>query len=151
MEVAELRSISTNDYHLEYYLEKINALLEALSRDKPLPYQITYADLFTALASNDFELVILEVNNEVAGMGSIHFHRTLTKWAAYIEDVVVFPEFQGKRYGKKIVQHLIDYAKSRDVKFVELTSNPKRIAANALYKSLGFVVPGTNLYRLFTK
>jgi ribosomal protein S18 acetylase RimI-like enzyme len=130
-------------------LDQLNALLKVLSADKPFPYQIELDDLLVAIQSRNFELYVLEDSEKILGMGSIHFHRTLTKVAAYIEDVAVLEEEHGKGYGKIIVSYLIERAKLRKAKFVELTSNPRRIPATALYQKLGFIIPETNLYRLY--
>jgi ribosomal protein S18 acetylase RimI-like enzyme len=115
----------------------------------PVPYQIEFSDLLAAVDSNDFELYVLEENGRIVGMGSLHFHRTLTKTAAYIEDVAVLEEEHGKEYGTRIVSYLIERARTSRAKFVELTSRPRRIPANKLYQKLGFFRPETNLYRLY--
>lgn len=146
---VRIRRLWAEDDQLEECIGPINALLRVLSEDKPKPYQIDLGDLMIALDSDDFALYVLEVDGEIAGMGSLHFHRTLTKQTAYIEDVVVLPRFHGKGFGKMIMRRLIDHAKEEEVRFIELTSHPRRIAANKLYQKLGFVIPETNLYRLF--
>jgi ribosomal protein S18 acetylase RimI-like enzyme len=144
-----IRRLQAGDDQLEEYVEPINVLLRVLSEDKPKPYQIDLGDLMIALDSEDFILYVLEVDGEIAGIGSLHFHRTLTKQAAYVEDVVVLPQFHGKGFGEMIMRRLIDHAKEEEARFIELTSHPRRITANKLYQKLGFVIPGTNLYRLF--
>lgn len=149
MESVSIRRIMSVAGCPELCLDQVNALLKVLSEDKPVPYQIKLDDLLGAIQSRDFELFVLEDNKKIVGMGSIHFHRTLTKAAAYIEDVAVLPECQGKGYGARIVNYLIGRAKANKVKFVELTSHPRRTPANALYKKLGFSIPETNLYRLY--
>jgi len=148
---VKIKRVSPNDPRLGHYVEKINELLKVLSAEKPQPHQTSLRKIGRVLESDDFVLFVVEVNDEVAGMGSLHFHCTVTKQAAYIEDVVVFPEFQGFSLGRKTVEYLINYAKKRDVKFIELTSHPRRVAANALYEKLGFVDQETNLKRLFFK
>jgi ribosomal protein S18 acetylase RimI-like enzyme len=146
---AKIRQIFPDSRQLESYVDPINALLRVLSKDKPVPYQIELSDLLAAIDSRDFELYVLEENGRIVGMGSIHFHRTLAKTAAYIEDIAVLEEEHGKGYGTRIVSYLIERAKASKVKFVELTSSPRRIPANKLYQKLGFIIPETNLYRLY--
>jgi ribosomal protein S18 acetylase RimI-like enzyme len=149
MEEVLIRRIQSIDGCPKSCLDELNTLLKVLSADKPVPYQIKLADLLTAIKSPDFELYVLEENGRIAGMGSIHFHRTLTKTAAYIEDIAVLDECQGRGYGSRIVSFLIGRAKGNKVKFVELTSHPRRTPANALYQKLGFIISETNLYRLY--
>lgn len=47
-----------------------------------------------------------------------------------------------------LVAHAIDFCRQHQVDTLMLTSNPKRIAANALYRSLGFEQKETNVYRM---
>lgn len=91
----------------------------------------------------------------IIGMASIYFVDKMTGVQCFVEDVVVDEEYQGKGLGRKLMEHLIAIARKRKTKCIDLTSNPKRLAANALYKSLGFKLlakaakKGTNLYRLY--
>jgi ribosomal protein S18 acetylase RimI-like enzyme len=55
---------------------------------------------------------------------------------------------RGLGLGRKLVSHAINYCKEQGVHTLYLTSKPKRIAANALYQSLGFEQKETNLYRM---
>lgn len=43
---------------------------------------------------------------------------------------------------------MIDAAKSLKVRQIQLTSNPKRVAANRLYQNLGFERYETNCYKM---
>ena len=54
--------------------------------------------------------------------------------------------------GKALMEYLIEYARTHYGDIVlNLTSNPKRIAANNLYRSLGFQQRETNVYKLELK
>ena len=67
---------------------------------------------------------------------------------AQIEDVIVDETQRGKGFGKKISEKLIGRARARGARVIQLSSNPTRTAANALYKKLGFELHETNVYRL---
>ena len=56
---------------------------------------------------------------------------------------------RGQGLGRKLLEAIIDYAGNElgDVD-LHLTSRPQRVAANALYQSLGFERRETNFYRL---
>ena len=69
----------------------------------------------------------------------------------WIEDVVVDESQRGKGIGKELTLFAIGFAKSLGAESVELTSRPSRIAANSLYKKLGFVLRETNVYRYTLK
>ena len=71
-----------------------------------------------------------------------------------IGDVVVDGKYQGKGFGKILMKEVIKFAKDAGLKYLELNSNPKRIAANKLYVKLGFKLVGqlpggSNYYRLY--
>lgn len=56
-----------------------------------------------------------------------------------------------KGVGKELIQFAIEYTTNKNVKKINLTSSPERVAANKLYQKLGFIKRGTNVYRLAIK
>ena len=64
----------------------------------------------------------------------------------FIDSVVVSGEHRGKGLGIFITEKLLEIARVRQYIRVELTSNPARIAANALYKKMGFKKRATNAF-----
>jgi ribosomal protein S18 acetylase RimI-like enzyme len=66
---------------------------------------------------------------------------------AWIEDVVVSDKARGKGVGKLLSNYAISLATSLGAKTIDLTSRPSRVAANALYKRVGFIQRETNVYR----
>lgn len=68
---------------------------------------------------------------------------------ATIESVVVSSKMRGKGLGRKLMEHLMAEAARMNVDSIHLTSNPKRVAANALYQKMGFVRNETNCYEIF--
>lgn len=75
------------------------------------------------------------------------FHSPTGKKAS-IEDVVVSSEYRGKHLGRQLVEYVIEQARAYAPIELMLTSNPKRVAANQLYQSLGFKRKETNCYRM---
>ncbi|MDR2914108.1 MAG: GNAT family N-acetyltransferase [Tannerella sp.] len=67
---------------------------------------------------------------------------------AWIEDVIVDKDACGQNTGEKLVSFAIDFIKGLNVSSINLTSSPDRIAANKLYRKLGFILRETNVYRL---
>lgn len=94
--------------------------------------------------------VATEYNEEgkLIGFGWIFPRQTLLRKQAVVEDMIVDGAYRGTGLGRKILQKLIDWARKNGVEVVELTTNPKRIAANELYKSEGFKLHETNHYLL---
>ena len=89
-------------------------------------------------------------SGRLIGMGWIFPRQTLLRKQAVIEDMIVDSAYRGKGLGRAILNDLILWAKEKDIEVVELTSAPKRIVANELYKKYGFKLHPTNhyLYRM---
>ena len=83
---------------------------------------------------------------KLIGMGWIFPRQTLLRRQAVVEDMIVDDAYRGKGYGQKILLELLAWAKKEKMDMVELTTNPKRIAANELYKKVGFNLHPTNHY-----
>ena len=63
-----------------------------------------------------------------------------------IEDVIVDPQLRGRGTGRRLMEYALEHLRKTGASSVELTSRPSRIAANALYRSLGFKPRRTNVY-----
>ena len=81
-------------------------------------------------------------------MGWIFPRQTMLMCQAVVEDMIVDESQRGKGLGEKILRDLIKWAKRNGVEVIELTTNPKRLAANSLYKKVGFKLHETNHYLL---
>jgi ribosomal protein S18 acetylase RimI-like enzyme len=93
--------------------------------------------------------VIRDEANNIVGMTTVCCFTIPTGRHASIEYVVILPEYQGMGLGRKLVQHALETLKATRLQYkVGLTSKPARIAANALYRSMGFVQKETNVYTL---
>ena len=57
---------------------------------------------------------------------------------AKLESVHVRPELRGRGIGAIMIQHAVDFARSKSAGQVELTSNKQRIDAHRFYNRLGF-------------
>ncbi len=93
--------------------------------------------------------LVLEESGKVVGFGSLIIHQVTYKgMVARIEDIIVDQSQRGKGFGRKIMEELIKIAKKKKIKSVNLTSNPKRIEARNLYKSMGFELYETGVFKL---
>jgi ribosomal protein S18 acetylase RimI-like enzyme len=124
----------------------INHLLAQLSSRAP---EVDWQMIIRVL--HDGAIVVARdrgLGGRIIGMGTVLFAHKLTAACASIEDVVVDERYRGQGIGARITRLLIEKAKERGVSYVDLTSSPRRVAANALYQRLGFVARATNPYRL---
>lgn len=95
------------------------------------------------------QLFILRVNDAAAGMLTLGRYPAPTGTKVWVEDVVVSNEYRGKGLGRRLVEYAIEFCKRYYApSTLMLTSNPKRIAANELYRSSGFEPKQTNVYKM---
>ena len=100
------------------------------------------------LADSGTRLLLLLHGADVIGMLTLGLYYSPTGSKAWIEDVVVDNAYRGQGLGRMLVEEAIEQARGWGAQTLMLTSNPKRIAANALYCSLGFEPKETNVYRM---
>ena len=64
----------------------------------------------------------------------------------FVESVTVLSSHRGHGYGRQLMEYVLSQARLLGVQKLHLTSSHKRVAANALYQSLGFERYETNCY-----
>ena len=88
----------------------------------------------------------------IVGCASLCVFDSPTGRKGHIEDVVVSSACRGQHLGRKLLEYILDYARTDLAPIdIHLTSRPARVAANTLYRSLGFEQRDTNVYRLIIK
>ena len=89
----------------------------------------------------------IDNGEHIVGCASLCVFDSPTGRKASVEDVVVLSSYRGQGLGKRLMGHLVEYARNNlgDID-LHLTSHPTRVAANALYQSLGFEKRDTNFY-----
>lgn len=97
---------------------------------------------------NGFVATEYSDSGKLIGFGWIFPRQTLLRKQAVVEDMIVDNAYRGKGLGRKILKQCIEWARGQGVEVIELTTNPKRTAANELYKSEGFKLHETNHYLL---
>ncbi|WP_233577065.1 GNAT family N-acetyltransferase [Parabacteroides sp. TM07-1AC] len=130
------------------YVGIINELLSQLTSS---PVSFTDTDLQTMIVSGSSHLFLISYEDEIAGMLTVGSYKTPTGQKHWIEDVVVDQRFRGKALGYKLVEHAIRYVESLGNSILMLTSSPTRVAANQLYRSVGFEPKETNVYKMTFK
>lgn len=124
--------------------ETITQLLAQLT---PTPHHFTERELSEVISDPSSALFLLWEGCKVVGMLTVGAYLSPTGRKLWIEDVVVDSAARGKGYGKRLVEHAIEYARAFSPCTLMLTSNPTRIAANELYRASGFQQKTTNVYR----
>ena len=101
-------------------------------------------------ALNDANVYVYVIRDErhIVATGTLCIKHTLEFTIADIESVVVSSKCRGRGYGKELMTAMIEAAEKMNVHHIQLTSNPARVAANRLYRDLGFERYETNCYKM---
>lgn len=133
----------------EYSLEVKEAIDNLLGLLVGKDTSISEHQLREIIASNNSHLFFaLGDKDAYIGMLTVGIYQSPTGKKAWIEDVVVDEAYRGKGVGKNLAAFAIQFAKQQHVDTLMLTSNPARVAANSLYKKMGFEQRETNVYRM---
>lgn len=136
-----------NEFNERVLLNLNNLLPQLSSSAKPLNKE----NLLNIINSNTSHLLIAEINGTLCGSLTVVIVKIPTGTRAWIEDVVVDSNFRGQGVGEALSNYAIAFAMNAQAKTIDLTSRPSRVAANHLYKKIGFKLRETNLYRYQTK
>lgn len=140
MEISILTSCTDEDFL------QIETLIGVLSTSCKANREII-DEVITKKGSHLF--VARNAEDRIVGMTTVCCFTIPTGRHATIEDVVVLPECQGTGLGRRLVQAALDYLHNTGKAYkVGLTSKPARMAANALYRKVGFKQKETNVYTL---
>ena len=120
----------------------LSVLMQELSSNIVL----TRESLERMLADTNSHLYVAREEVRIVACASLCIYHQPFSTDASIESVVVSSKMRGKGLGRKLMEHLIAEASRMNVDCIHLTSNPKRVAANALYQKMGFVRNETNCY-----
>ncbi|MBI4059786.1 GNAT family N-acetyltransferase [Candidatus Giovannonibacteria bacterium] len=126
-----------------FNFDEVKKLADELITTDTVKEQSLYKALLNGYVSRVYD------GPRLVGMGWIFPRQTMLRRQAVVEDMIVDAAYRGKGLGKKILLDLMEWAKSKGVEVVELTTNPSRVAANELYKKTGFVLHPTNHYLYF--
>lgn len=139
--VEELSSYTPQD------LADLDALMHELSAT-------SYCDeLLLSNALNDANVHVFVIRDcgHIVATATLCVKHTLEFTIGDVESVVVTSRCRGLGYGKALMLALIEAAKELGVHHLQLTSHPGRVAANELYRGLGFERYETNCYKKILK
>ena len=131
-------------------LEAMLRLVPQLTNSSPPP---TPEELDALLGSECANLFIARdaASGLIAGMATLVLYRVPTGLRGYMEDVVVDQAARGQGIGEALTKACLEAAHKAGAPQVGLTSHPGRVAANVLYRKMGFEQRNTNVYRYVFK
>jgi GNAT superfamily N-acetyltransferase len=127
-------------------VDAFRRLLPQLSKSAP---QLEAYDLESIVASPATMLLLARDDaNQIMGTLTLVLFRSPSGARGWIEDVIVDESARGNGVGEALVEAAVDNARRANARTLDLTSNPKREAANRLYVRCGFEQRTTNVYRI---
>lgn len=102
------------------------------------------------VASPSAALFAAEGGSRILGLLTLVWYDVPSGRKAWIEDVVVDAEARGTGAGRALVAAALEHAAAVGAEKVQLTSNPAREAARALYRKIGFEEAGTTVFAIKT-
>lgn len=138
MKIEELTSTE------EVTLDGLNRLLKQLS-DEIVP--LSQQQLNFIISAEHIHLLVIKDKDRIIGMLTLIENSLLSGHKAWIDDVVVDTDRRGEGIARMLLDSAIQLANSLGIEKIDLTSRPDRIAANELYKRVGFAQRNTNVYR----
>ena len=121
----------------------INVLMPQLSGSAP---ELTIDDLQKILGTEASTLIVAMEKGEILGCLMLSIFPVLTDIRGWIDDVVVSADERGRGIGRRLVGNAIKKAEALGAKSLNLTCNPNRKSAAALYQRLGFRQRKTRVY-----
>jgi ribosomal protein S18 acetylase RimI-like enzyme len=115
--------------------EHVQALLKLLSQD-------------ALVRGEDAPTYVAERDGRVVGMVTLCVFRTLTGPKAYLDHLVVAPDWRQRGIGRALMEYAIEQARAAGASRIDLTANTEKQAGRALYRSLGFKERDTASFRL---
>src|SRR3989344_4239749 len=128
MDVSELEEATPS------VLQDINDLLKQLVHDPATYEAVPLEKLRDIIEDKKTIIVVARDGGHIVGMGLL---AVITKFRgdyAYIEDMTVDTAHRGQGIGTEMTKQLIESARSRGVKTIELSTRPSRVPANNLYQ-----------------
>lgn len=107
---------------------------------------LTRDGLSEMLRGEGNHLYVVMDGERIVGCASLCLFISPTGRKASVEDVVVLADYRGQHLGKQLVEYVLNDAKRFAPIKLQLTSRPSRVAANHLYRSVGFQLRETNCY-----
>lgn len=134
--VEELLSYSSTD------VKDLDVLMHELSSTS----YCNEAILEAIIKDDNSHAYVIREEGHIVGAGTLCVMHTLEFTIAGVESVVISSMCRSRGLGKELMEHIIAEAKRLGVRSIHLTSNPMRVAANSLYRAMGFVQYETNCY-----
>ncbi len=122
---------------LEAFASLLEIFKEVFENEEAVIHE---AQLQKLLANPDFIVFVVKLNNQVIGGLTIYvLHRYFgTKPVAYIYDVGIHPNFQGKGYGKALIAEVCSFCRQNGFEDAYVEAESEDLDAVAFYLRTNF-------------
>ena len=127
---SNLRIRPAGSHHIDFLVRLRNELADAFLSDEPATEDGTKAILH--------EMYVAEIEGEPVGAYSL-YNRNRAEGSIEFGRFMVHPAYQGKGYGRKMLERAIVHARGMRFTSVVLDVKPDNVAAKRLYASEGFL------------
>ncbi len=130
-------------------VEDFQRLLPQLSSRELPPPEVIEAKLLAACNSGnpDSRVVVIRDQGRIRASATGNICRIPSGEKPWIDDVVTDKAYRGRGFGHQLMEALHEWFEERGISSVNLTSNPHREAAGALYEAMGYRQLDTRVYR----
>jgi len=97
---------------------------------------------------NNVLIAVCKIERQLVGIALLATYRVISGYRGLVEDVVVDSAHRGKGIGRKLMEKLLQEAKTNNLDEVLLFTGHHRVPAINLYKSLGFTLRKSGIYNL---
>jgi GNAT superfamily N-acetyltransferase len=127
--------------------DDLDTIVALLGRDSMLPNQPAEAtpaqiEAFDQISKNsDNEIIVATIAGQIVATLQLTFIPGLGydgAWRAQIEGVRVRSDLRNQRIGARLIEYVVDHARERHCRMIQLTSNTARVDARRFYERLGF-------------
>lgn len=123
----------------------INSLFSQLSSQTPDHDKLHSSDI-QEICRNHYVFVARK-DGAIVGIAILVVMYLLGGRIGWVEDVAVDELHRRQGIARGLISRLIECATIQGCKHLNLTSKPERVAANELYRDIGFLMRQTNVYR----
>lgn len=140
--MTTLRKAKTQDlptlYEFEQGVITAERPFDPFLKDNP----ISYYDIKDLIESQLSEVIIAETDEKIIGVGYVQIRESKPYWKekhfGYLGFMYVHPRFRGKGVNKIIIDHLKDWARSKNVTELRLDVYAENTKAIRAYEKAGF-------------
>jgi aminoglycoside 3-N-acetyltransferase I len=131
----EIRKLKT--YEINDFIRLLEIFKVVFENEDPLPDKNYLSQL---LSKPDFEVFVVCFNGEVAGGLSLYILHGYysSKPTAYLYDVGILPQHQGKGMGKALMAFVCDYCRNQGFKEAYVEAESDDLGAVQFYRKTSF-------------